>query len=97
MKILLPSLHPGLPAGLLHSRGLDAGASSVWRDLLTINDSVRTRIAEHIRARPEDYEAFVGPSLKMPEALAFMESHQGAVSLERTVGRATVHVLPSRR
>jgi hypothetical protein len=39
---------------------------------------------------------FIGPSLKTPEALAFVQSHPGAVSLERIVGRATVNILLSR-
>jgi hypothetical protein len=64
-------------------------------DLLTINDSIRARIAEHIRAHPVDYQALIGPSLKTPEAEAFIESHPGVVSLERIVGRATVNVLLS--
>jgi hypothetical protein len=64
-------------------------------DLLTLNDSVRERIAEHIRAHPRDYEAFIGPSLAGPEAKAFLESHPGAVKLERKLGESTVTIILS--
>jgi hypothetical protein len=64
-------------------------------DLLSINDSVRARVADDIRAHPEDYGAFIGPSLTGVEARAFLQSHPGAVSLERTLGKLTVHVLLS--
>jgi len=64
-------------------------------DLLTINDRVRTQVADHIRAHPRDYEAFIGPSLTDPEAQAFLESHPGAVILERPLGASTVYILLS--
>jgi hypothetical protein len=64
-------------------------------DLLTINDSVRRLVADHIRAHPQEYEAFIGPSLKTPEAEAFLESHRGAVTIERRLGHSTVYILLS--
>jgi hypothetical protein len=65
-------------------------------DLLTINDSVRIRIAEHIQAHPADYEALISPSLETPEAQAFVQSHPDLVSLKRIVGPSTVNILLSR-
>lgn len=64
-------------------------------DVLTINDNVRTQIADHIRTHPRDYEAFIGPSLTGPEPQAFLESHPGAVQLERRLGGSTIHILLS--
>jgi hypothetical protein len=64
-------------------------------DLLTINDRVRAQVGDHIRTHPQDYEAFIGPSLTGPEARAFLESHPGAVILERRLGAATVYILLS--
>jgi hypothetical protein len=65
-------------------------------DLLTINDNVRTRIANHIRTHPQDYEAFIGPSISDPEAQAFLESHPGAVAEKRRVGGSDVYILLSK-
>ncbi len=60
-----------------------------------MNDSIKTQVAEHIRTHPEDYEAFLGPSLTDPEAVAFLQSHPGAVTLQRTLGKSTVYILLS--
>jgi hypothetical protein len=64
-------------------------------DLFTINDRARMRVADHIRTHPQDYDAMIGPSLTGPEARAFLESHPGAVILERRLGAATVYILLS--
>jgi hypothetical protein len=64
-------------------------------DLLSFNDGVHARVADDIRVHPADYEAFIGPSLTGFEAQAFLQSHPDAVSLERTLGKLTVHILLS--
>jgi hypothetical protein len=55
-------------------------------ELLSVNDAVRAQVAQHIRTHPQDYEAFIGPSLSDPEAQAFLESHPGAVTEKRRLG-----------
>jgi len=64
-------------------------------ELLNMNDEVKARVAAHIRQYPQDYEAFIGPSLTDPEAIAFLESHPSALQLERKLGESTVHILLS--
>jgi hypothetical protein len=54
-------------------------------------------VARDIRAHPEAYEAFIGPSLSDAEAQAFLESHPGAIRLQRQLGDSTVHILLSSR
>jgi hypothetical protein len=66
-------------------------------ELLDMNDDVKASVAAHIRAHPQDYEAFIGPSLDDPEARAFLDSHPAAVRIEKTLGTATVHILLASR
>jgi hypothetical protein len=71
------------------------------RESMAVNGPLRTRIADHIRAHPEEYECFIGLSLDGPEAVAFLETHSGAVRFERTLptgapwGPTRVHVILS--
>lgn len=65
-------------------------------EILSVNDEIKMEVARDIRAHPEAYEAFLGPSLADPEAKAFLESHPGAVRLQRRLGESTVHILLSR-
>lgn len=64
-------------------------------EILSVNDEIKIEVARDIRAHPEAYEAFLGPSLADPEAKAFLESHPGAVRLQRRLGESTVHILLS--
>ena len=65
-------------------------------ELLSVNDTVKVDVAQHIRTHPQDYEAFIGPSLSDPEAEAFLESHPGAVTLERRLGESAIYILLSK-
>ena len=62
-------------------------------ELLNMNDDVKASVAAHIRAHPQEYEAFIGPSLTDLEAVAFVESHPGTVTLRRMLGSSTVYIL----
>jgi hypothetical protein len=66
-------------------------------EMLNMNDDIKASVAAHIRAHPQDYESFIGPSLDDPEARAFLESHPGAVRIEKPLGTDTVHVLLASR
>lgn len=62
-------------------------------EILTVNDRIKLEIARHIRAHPQDYGAFIGPSLADLEAVAFLESHPGAITFRRMLGSSTFYVL----
>jgi hypothetical protein len=62
-------------------------------ETMTINDAMRVKVVEHIRAHPADYGAYIGGSLEAPEARAFLSTHPDAEHVERTLGSKTVHIL----
>jgi hypothetical protein len=72
---------------------LQVASHPLGGELLNINDQTKAIVAEYIRAHPQEYGAFIGPSLDDPEARAFLSSHPGAAQIQRTLGTATVHVL----
>jgi hypothetical protein len=65
-------------------------------EILSVNDEIKREVAQDIRAHPEAYEAFIGPSLTDAEAQAFLESHPGAIRLERWIGASILHILLAR-
>jgi hypothetical protein len=65
------------------------------RETMTINATLRMRVADHIRSHPGDYECFIGTSLDAPEARAFLDGHPGATTLKRPLGTSTVYILLS--
>jgi hypothetical protein len=65
------------------------------RESMMINEDLRGVVVNHIRAHPEDYECFIGISLSEPEAQAFLESHPGAVTLQRRMGSDVVNIVLS--
>jgi hypothetical protein len=75
---------------------LDIAPHPLGGELLNLNDEVKASVASDIRMHPQNYEAFIGPSLTDPEARAFLESHPDAQRIERKLGDSTVHILLSR-
>ena len=69
------------------------------RETMTINAELRAAVVDHIRAHPSDYQCLIGTSLQDPAAVAFLETHPGAVKLQRVLpaggprGPQTVHIL----
>jgi hypothetical protein len=51
------------------------------RETMAINAELRAAVVDHIRAHPSDYECVIGTSLQDPAAVAFLETHPGAVAL----------------
>ena len=66
------------------------------RDTMIINNLMQTRVVEHIRNHPADYECFIGASLEAPEARAFLDVHPGAERIDRMLGPARIHILLAR-
>ena len=72
------------------------------RETMAINDDLRAAVVVHMRAHPSDYECMIGTSLQGPEAVAFLETHPGAVAFQRVLpahelrGPQTVHILLAR-
>ena len=64
-------------------------------DLLTLNDTIRLEVADHIRSHPADYAAFIGGSLDGPQARAFSDTHPEAIRITRMVGQSKVYILLS--
>ncbi len=69
------------------------------RETMAINADLRAAVVDHIRAHPSDYECLIGTSLQDPEAVAFLETHPGAVEHQWMLpagdlrGPQTVHIL----
>ncbi len=62
-------------------------------ETMTINADLRGLVIEHMRAHPEDYECFIGPSLEATEAQVFLAGHSGAVTLPWKLGPSPLYVL----
>ena len=52
------------------------------RETMAINEDLRAAVVDHIRAHPSDYECVIGTSLQDPAAVAFLETHPGALALQ---------------
>jgi hypothetical protein len=69
------------------------------RETMAINAELRAAVVDHVRAHPSDYECLIGTSPEDPAAVAFLETHPGAVARHLVLpagglkGPRTVHIL----
>jgi len=62
-------------------------------ETMTINGDLRALVIEHMRTHPDDYECYIGSSPLPTEAQVFLAGHPGAVTIQRTLGAASLYVL----